>query len=179
MLHNWASSGNDMRKSKISKELASHIQRNVEVANLCLAPDRQGSFSEFERGLLSSTVSFDYNLDLADAALGGDADALLRLLKSEQIISIMTGISQTHHKHSQRLSAENARNKRAVTIEEMALIDAIIAEHGNKKCERTSKVAYSILKLVNARLTKQKLPPVKVDVIRRRLAKFPLSDREQ
>ncbi len=168
-----------MKKTKQTAELSDHIQRNIKIAKMCLAPSWTGIFNDFERSILSSSITHDYSLTLAEAALAGDVDALVRLLRAEQIISVMTGVSETHKKHTEKTSTENARKKRAASNRETALIDAIIEEHGNKKCERPSKEAGAILEAVNKRLKLNKFPAVKVDVIRRRLEKFPRSDRPQ
>ena len=168
-----------MKKTKQIVELSDHIQRNIKIAKMCLAPSWTGTLNDFERGILTSSITNDYSMKSAEAALAGDVDALVRLLRAEQIIAVMTGVSETHKKHTEKTSAENARKKRAASNQETTLIDAIIEEHGNKKCERPSKEAGAILKAVNERLKLKKFPAVKVDVIRRRLEKFPRSDRTQ
>jgi hypothetical protein len=56
---------------------------------------------------------------------------------------------------------------------EIALIAAIRAEHGTKEATKPFKEAGAILSAVNLRLEAGGLKPVKVDVIRRRLEKWP------
>lgn len=71
--------------------------------------------------------------------------------------------------------ASEARKARAESPSELALIDAIVAERGGGAAERPAKEATAILGAVNIRLKKSGFGSVKIDVIRRRLEKFPLS----
>lgn len=169
-----------MAKKKSQRDdLREHMRRNIEIAKMCLAPDWSGKFNDFERGLLASHIEYEYTDANAEAALAGDRVALLRLLKGEQVISVMTGLSETHKAHTQSQAAETARASRATSPERIALESAVIELHGNKKCERSSKEAAAILSAVNRRLADGGFGPVKVDAIRRCLEKLPRSFRPQ
>jgi len=71
--------------------------------------------------------------------------------------------------------AQLARETRARKPEEIALREVIDAVRGKGPCPKPSKEAGYILVVVNERLRAKGLVDVSVDVIRRRLEKFPRS----
>jgi len=78
-------------------------------------------------------------------------------------------------KESMIKQAAKARDARANSPDAKALIEAIKAERGDGPVAKPTKEAAAILDGVNGRLEQQGLEPVKVDVVRRRLEKFPRS----
>ena len=78
-------------------------------------------------------------------------------------------------KHLRDLQAASMRHKRSTAPEKIALLNAIKDIRGDGPCEHPWKEAVSILGLVNENLESQGYKPVKVDVVYRRLQKFPRS----
>ena len=72
--------------------------------------------------------------------------------------------------HTQKM-----RDARTNSPEKKALREAIVAERGDGPVDRPTKEAGAILDRVNARLESAGFPPVKIDVVRRQLEKFPRS----
>jgi hypothetical protein len=71
--------------------------------------------------------------------------------------------------------AASMRYKRRTAPEKIALHKAIESMRGDGPCEHPYKEADRILGLVNENLESQGYKPVKVDVVYRRLHKFPRS----
>jgi len=162
--------------------LAAYIARNIELANTCLSTDWPGKFNDFERGLLVSAVTHDYSHEVVERALAGDRDSLLQLLSAERVIAVMTSISATHRSAVKSKSIGDARQAKEMAAKpaEAALHAAIIAERGHvRPVGPCWTEANAILADVNKRLKALGFDPVKVDVVRRRLEKFPRSDSVQ
>jgi hypothetical protein len=75
-------------------------------------------------------------------------------------------------KREKELTAAHARQERATTPEEIALLKAIFVCQGDRLIDKTSKTASSMHADVNKLLTGGGFPEVNVDVIRRRLDKI-------
>jgi hypothetical protein len=87
-------------------------------------------------------------------------------------LSVCTPEAKNHH---EKIRAFHARMARSQSDDEKGLMDAIVALRGNGPSPQPSKEAECIIFDVNRLLAEQGRPAVLVDVIYRRLKKFPRS----
>ena len=98
---------------------------------------------------------------------------VLRTIEAAFTIGAIVGISESTKQLLKIRQAEVARKARETQPRELALRKAILAERGCGPVLRPAKEAAAILTAVNARLKLDRFEEVNVDVIYRRLKKFP------
>jgi hypothetical protein len=166
-----------------SEDAASALIAYVEViANKLLSPETKISKAEkvaIDRALAElrpdlTTIRVLFSLlpltpDKANSAF----TALFRLMAN--LISVSTSAHHTPEaqEHFAKLRAAAMRDIKRKAPKEVALLAAIIAERGNGAAAQPKKEAGAILSDVNKRLRADGFEEVKIDVIRRRLQKFP------
>ncbi len=126
--------------AKIQDELTSFIEENIKLAKGCLEPDWPGKFTASERTILESAITYKYTIGWVEKALAGDRNALLHLLRSERIISVMTGRTQAQIEYARPIikgEAASASGKQSGLSRRCWHPEAIKA--AQKICDSSSK----------------------------------------
>jgi hypothetical protein len=176
----------------------SDINSALELGYYCLEKGTEALSTKQDREIVSDSLDWlksqkDNFIDLFDS-LESEAIENLKILEDIDekkyfgiwltLLSVIGPLTTIHATvHTSKSNERFVEMKRILQMQknkakkhapsEIALIAAIRAEHGTKEATKPFKEAGAILSAVNLRLEAGGLKPVKVDVIRRRLEKWP------